>query len=82
MILSRRHLVLTGALIIALMMGITAGPAWGQSHGAGCTDNEGDHGIGCLPTTREDECQDGGWQPFKVLKDLFNDQLVCISVRT
>ncbi len=78
MLINRRFLVLTGALIIALMMCTTAGPAWGRDHVGGCTNYEGDHGSGCLPTTREDECQDGGWQPFKVLENLFNNQLVCI----
>ena len=76
-LMSRRLLVSTGALIIALMMGITAGPAWGQHHGGDCTDYEGDHGSGCLPTA-QDECQEGGWQPFDVLKNLFNNQPLCI----
>jgi len=71
-----RLLVLSVALIMASMMGIATGSAWGQNH-RGCDSNEGDHGRGCLPTTKE-ECKDGGWQTFDVFKYLFEKQGVCV----
>ena len=76
-----RHklLVLTVALIIASMMGTAAGPAWGQNQ-AGCEGtNEGDHGRGCLPTTKEEEeeCKEGAWEVFKVFEHLFENVDVC-----
>jgi hypothetical protein len=70
-----RLLVLAVALIIASMMGIANGLAWGQYHG-GCEGNEGDHGRGCLPTTKE-ECKYGGWQTLNVFEYLFEKQGVC-----
>ncbi len=70
-----RLLVLSVALIIASMMSIANGLAWGQYHG-GCEGNEGDHGRGCLPTTKE-ECKYGGWQTFNVFEYLFENVGVC-----
>jgi hypothetical protein len=70
----RRSLfVLTVALILVSMMGIAAGPSWGQQN-RGCDDHEGDHGRGCLPTT-QDECQDSGWLLF----NMFKNEFVCTS---
>ncbi len=68
-----RLLVAMVALIMTATMGIAAGPAWGQNlGGGGCADYEGDHGRGCLPTTN-DECEDGGWLPFDVFENLFEN---------
>ena len=72
-----RLLVLTVALIMASMMGIAPGPAWGQNQ-AGCDGgNEGDHGRGCLPTTKEEECKEGAWEAFNVFVHLFENVSVC-----
>ena len=72
-----RLLVLSVALIIASMMGIANGLAWGQYHG-GCEGNEGDHGRGCLPTTKEEEeCKEGAWEAFEVFEYLFEKVEVC-----
>jgi len=56
----RRLLVLTVAMMLAALMSITVGPAWGQEID-GCTDDDND--TPCLPTTTE-ECKNGGWQVF------------------
>ena len=75
-----RHklLVLSVALMVTSMMGTAAGPAWGQNQ-AGCDgSNEGDHGRGCLPTTKEEEeCMEGAWEAFNVFEDLFENVGVC-----
>jgi hypothetical protein len=69
--------ILSVALLMASMMGIAAGPAWGQNQ-AGCEgSNEGDHGRGCLPTTKEEECKEGAWEVFKVFEHLFENVDVC-----
>jgi hypothetical protein len=73
-----RHklLVLVVALLMALIMGTVTGPAGGQNQ-AGCDgNNEGDHGRGCLPTTKE-ECKYSGWQTFNVFEYLFENVGVC-----
>jgi hypothetical protein len=75
--MSCRLSVSTGALIVALMMSITAGQAWGEPQGH-CIANESDHGSGCLPTTESYKCQDGGWQPLELLENLFTNHLLCI----
>jgi hypothetical protein len=72
-----RLLVSTVALIMTAMIGIAAGPAWGQNHGGGCDGYEGDHGRHCFPVTN-DECEDGGWLPFDVFKNLFENQSWCV----
>ena len=72
-----RILVSTVALIMIATMVIAAGPALGQNHGAGCDGHEGDHGRGCFPLI-DDECEDGGWQPFDILKSLFGNQGWCV----
>ena len=62
---------------MASMIGIAAGAAWGQNQ-AGCEgSNEGDHGRGCLPTTKEEECKEGAWEVFKVFEHLFENVDVC-----
>jgi hypothetical protein len=74
-----RHkvLVVTVALIMASLMGTAAGPAWGQNQ-AGCDgSNEGDHGRGCLPTTKEEKCKEGAWEAFNVFEYLFENVGVC-----
>jgi hypothetical protein len=75
-----RHklLVLTVALIMTSMMGTAAGSAWGQNQ-AGCDgSNEGDHGRGCLPATKEEEaCKEGAWETFNVFEYLFENVDVC-----
>lgn len=74
-----RHklLVLTVPLLMALIMGSAAGSAWGQNQ-AGCDgSNEGDHGRGCLPTTKEEECKEGAWEAFNVFEYLFENVGVC-----
>ena len=69
--------VLTVALIMTSMMGTATGPAWGQNQ-AGCDgSNEGDHGRGCLPTTKEEECKKGAWEAFNVFEYLFENVDVC-----
>ena len=73
----RKILVLVVALIIALMMGSAAGPAWAQNL-AGCDgSNEGDHGRGCLPTPKEEECKEGAWEAFNVFEHMFEKVDVC-----
>lgn len=75
-LMRRRRSVSTVAMIMTAMMGTAAVvPARGQHHG-GCDGHEGDHGRGCLATT--DECEDGGWQPFEVLKNIFENQGRCV----
>ena len=74
-----RHklLVLTVALIIALMMGAAAGPAWGQSQ-AGCDGrDEGDHGSGCRPMTKEEECKEGALEASNVFEYILEKVGVC-----
>ena len=74
-----RHklLVLVVALLMALIMGTVTGPAGGQNQ-TGCDgNNEGDHGRGCLPTTREEECKEGVWEAFKVFEYIFEKVDVC-----
>jgi hypothetical protein len=74
-----RHklLVLVVALLMALKMGSAAGPAWAQNQ-AGCdVSNEGDHGRGCLPVTKEEECKEGAWEAFKVFEYIFEKVEVC-----
>ena len=76
-----RHklLVLTVALIMVSLV-TAAGPAWGQNQ-AGCDgSNQGDHGRGCLPTTKEkeEECKEGAWEAFDVFEYLFENVGVCI----
>ena len=73
----RKLFILLVALLMASMIGIAAGPAWGQNQ-AGCEGtNEGDHGRGCLPTTKEEECKEGAWEVFKVFEHLFENVDVC-----
>jgi hypothetical protein len=73
----RKLFILLVALLMASMIGIAAGPAWGQNQ-AGCEGtNEGDHGRGCLPTTKEEECKEGAWEVFKVFEHLFENVEVC-----
>ena len=75
-----RHklLVLTVALIIASMIGTAAGPAWGQNQASCDGGNEGDHGRGCLPATKEEEaCKEGAWEAFNVFEYLFENVGVC-----
>jgi hypothetical protein len=69
--------VSTGALIVALMMSITASQAWSEPQGH-CIANESDHGSGCLPTTEGHKCQDGDWQSLELLENLLTNQLLCI----
>ena len=74
-----RHkvLVVTVALIMQSLMGTVDRPAWGQNQ-AGCDgSNEGDHGRGCLPTTKEEECKEGAWEAFNVFEYLFENVGVC-----
>ena len=69
--------ILSVALLMASMMGIAAGPAWGQNQ-AGCDGtNEGNQGRGCLPTTMEEECKEGAREVFKVFEHLFENVDVC-----
>jgi hypothetical protein len=75
-LIRRRLLVSTVTLAMTALMGLAAGPAWGQHYG-GCDGYEGDHGRGCLPTTN-DECEDGGWQTFDVFENLFENQGRCV----
>jgi hypothetical protein len=74
-----RHklLVLAVPLLVALIMGSAAGSAWGQNQ-AGCDgSNEGDHGRGCLPATKEEECKEGAWEAFEVFEYIFEKVGVC-----
>lgn len=73
----RRILVSVVALTMTAILSIMSGPAWGQDHGVGCDGYEGDHGRGCLPAINN-ECEDGGWQLFDVLKNLFENQGRCL----
>ena len=76
-LMRHKFLVLVVALIIALMMGTAAGPAWAQNL-AGCDgNNEGDHGRGCLPTPKEEECKEGAWGAFNVFEYIFEKVDVC-----
>jgi hypothetical protein len=76
-LMRHKFLVLVVALIIALMMGTAAGPPWAQNL-AGCDgNNEGDHGRGCLPTPKEEECKEGAWGAFNVFEYIFEKVDVC-----
>jgi hypothetical protein len=70
-----RLLVLSVALIMASMMGIATGPAWGQNQ-TGCDGHEGDHGRGCLITTKE-KCKQDAWEVFNIFGYLFENVGVC-----
>jgi hypothetical protein len=77
-LMKRRLLVSAAALIMTVMVDISAvAPAWGQHDEGGCDGYEGDHGRGCLPAINN-ECEDGGWQLFDVLKNLFENQGRCL----
>jgi hypothetical protein len=73
----RGILVSVVALTMTAIVSIMSGPAWGQDHGVGCDGYEGDHGRGCLPVI-DDECEDGGWQPFDIFRNLFGNQDWCV----
>jgi hypothetical protein len=75
-IMSHKLLVLSVALIMASMIGTMAGPALGQNQANCDGGNEGDHGRGCLPKTKEEECMEGAWEAFNVFEYLFEN--VCV----
>ena len=74
--MKHKLLVLTVPLLVALIMGSAAGSAWGQNQ-VGCDSNEGDHGRGCLPPTKEEECKEGAWEAFEVFEYIFEKVGVC-----
>ncbi len=77
-LMRRRLLVSTVALSMTAITGIASGPvAWGQHHEGGCDGYEGDHGRGCLPAAN-DECEDGGSQPFDLFENLLESRGRCI----
>jgi hypothetical protein len=75
-VLKRIFLVLVVTLLMAQMTGTAAGAAWAQNQAVCDGSNEGDHGRGCLPPTKE-ECKGGAWEAFKVFEYLFEKVDVC-----
>jgi hypothetical protein len=70
-LMRRRFLVLPVALMIAAMLALAGGPAWGDT---------ADGGHGGLPTTK-DECKNGGWETFTGFQGqtIFKNQGDCVS---
>jgi hypothetical protein len=75
----RKLLVLTVALMLAAMMSVTAGAAWGQ---VVCDPDDVED---CLSTSTKDECKDGGWKNFTTgggghqHHHIFKNQGDCVS---